>query len=306
MKQKAIQIYETVGSLLEVESQVVISTEKPKVSFLKKALELLQPKNESIGKIETKTKIEDLKQDDPKSEVSEFKPKYPFTNLSDEKLDKAFNDWETDAQEEFLKTSFQHSDNSFTEDSTYIETIENYDQETNSLEDVYRKKIENYLSLFEVTKDIIASRTFEEFFENIVYSVIGQIGVESAVVFSNYSNANQGFWKVVDYDGVDIEENWFLEPTDKLINLLDSENYIIPARNLLNKNLSEREVEILERVNTSIVASIRTYDELLGVMLLGKPMNTKDYTPEDLEFVQIIGEIGGTYLLRLKDILSNS
>lgn len=299
LKQKAIQIYEKVDSFDEtIDASPIVDETKTRVSFLKKALDLLNQGDKAENQV-TKQIIDTQSEKDSEETVDDFEV-FSSKILDGKELEDELNKWENDAKELFLSTPFQP----LNDKDVTAEDLESEYSEFVPQEEVYRKKIENYLSLFEAIKDIISSKTFEEFYENIVYSVIGQIGVESVVIFA--TDSKQQRFGVVDYDGVDIEEDWFFESSDKLLSLLDSENYIIPARNLLNKNLSEREVDILEKVNTSIIASVRTYDELLGIMLLGNPMNSDDYSPEDLEFVQIIGEISGTYLLRLKEILSTT
>ncbi|TGK00091.1 GAF domain-containing protein [Leptospira langatensis] len=164
-----------------------------------------------------------------------------------------------------------------------------------------RKKLENYLSVFEISKEISASRDFTTFFENLSYSIQGQIGAESIVIFSS-TNGEFDLLRVVEAQGIGADPDWVLETGDETYHAALKTSSVVYAKELFKTVLPKKEKEILEKTSAEMLVPIRSYDEFYGIIILSKTIAGEDYTIEDLEFLKIVGEMAGSVLRRIMDL----
>ena len=164
----------------------------------------------------------------------------------------------------------------------------------------YEEKLESYLVLFEITKELLKSKSFDDFFENLMYSIIGQVGPEIMIIFSS-RDGNFSQMKIVAHEGIDIEPDYVIKKGDTLYSLLESEKNVIYARDLLDKDLKDRERVLIANPLTEILIPIRVMDQFSGFIAAGRMISGEDYTEKDFEFLQILVEVSGNFLSKLFD-----
>ncbi|PJZ68693.1 GAF domain-containing protein [Leptospira perolatii] len=164
-----------------------------------------------------------------------------------------------------------------------------------------RKKLENYLSAFEIAKEIASSTDFANFFENLCFSIQGQIGCESIVVFSSTSESFEAL-RVVEAQGISADPEWVLESGDETYQAALRAPSVIYAKEMFKFSLPKKEKIILEKTNAELIVPIRNVQEFFGLFVLSKTVEGDDYTIEDLEFLKIVGEVAGSVFRRIRDI----
>ncbi|MCX7999357.1 MAG: hypothetical protein N3A69_10485, partial [Leptospiraceae bacterium] len=110
--------------------------------------------------------------------------------------------------------------------------------------ELLQKKLENYLVLLEITKDLVKSSDFEEFFENLLYSIEGQLGPESIVIFSK-RNADSEYFQAYAFDGVEIEPELKLHKSEPACQIFQNLEYPKFAREIPSEGLPEKDWSIL-------------------------------------------------------------
>jgi len=227
-------------------------------------------------------------------------------------------DWEKDAMAESLSDPFLEEDDKaeeileeLEEEKSDVESTETKDpivdinveeafETAKQFKSGYEEKLENYLVLFEITKELLKSKSFDDFFENLMYSIIGQVGPEIMIIFSS-RDGNFSQMKIVAHEGIDIEPDYVIKKGDTLYSLLESEQNVIFAKDLLQKDLKPRERVLLENPLTEILIPIRVMDQFSGFIVAGKMISGEDYTEKDFEFLQILVEVSGNFLSKLFD-----
>ncbi|TGN20693.1 GAF domain-containing protein [Leptospira idonii] len=161
-----------------------------------------------------------------------------------------------------------------------------------------KKRIENYQAVFEITKEIASSYEFADFFENLGYSIIGQVGCSSVVILTA-TNSNAERWDAVNAEGITPKDSWFLYPTDDIYQRLTDSDTIVYAGELKKSRLPDRELVLLNDMESEILVPIRGKNECYGIISLGRLINGEEYITDDLEFVKIIGDIAGSVFTRV-------
>ena len=227
-------------------------------------------------------------------------------------------DWEKDAMAESLSDPFLEEDDKAEEILDELEEKNSDVEPTDAIDPIvdinveeafetakqfksgYEEKLENYLVLFEITKELLKSKSFDDFFENLMYSIIGQVGPEIMIIFSS-RDGNFSQMKIVAHEGIDIEPDYVIKKGDTLYSLLESEQNVVFAKDLLEKDLKPRERVLLENPLTEILIPIRVMDQFSGFIVAGKMISGEEYTEKDFEFLQILVEVSGNFLSKLFD-----
>ncbi|TGK04850.1 GAF domain-containing protein [Leptospira semungkisensis] len=240
------------------------------------------------------------KASEAKEEDSIFDPDLP---KSDDIKD-PFGDWIKDAESQANQEAKRplNKEQTDREASGFLfDDDSDYSTMPIDLQIASRKKLENYLSVFEISKEISASRDFTTFFENLSYSIQGQIGAESIVIFSS-TNGEYDLLRVVEAQGIGADPDWVLETGDETYHAALKTSSVVYAKELFKSALPKKEKEILEKTSAEMLVPIRSYDEFYGIIILSKTVAGEDYTIEDLEFLKIVGEMAGSVLRRIMDL----
>ncbi|WP_016752860.1 cyclic diguanylate phosphodiesterase [Leptospira kirschneri] len=213
-----------------------------------------------------------------------------------------FDDWVKEAEQEARRTLPKKDPNvSDSEKNGFLfDDDSNFATSPIDLQIASRKKLENYISVFEISKEIGISTDFANFFENLLFSIMGQIGSESIGIFSS-KNGNQDFFRLEDYQGENFNQEWTISSEEEIYHAVHNAGSVLYAKELLKLALPAKEREIIQQSEAELLVPIRTTEEFFGIILLGKTISGEDYTIEDLEFLKIIGEIAGSVYKRIYD-----
>ncbi|AXR64908.1 hypothetical protein [Leptospira mayottensis] len=213
-----------------------------------------------------------------------------------------FEDWVKEAEREAHRTPPKKDPNvSASEKSEFLfDDDSNFTTSPIDLQIASRKKLENYISVFEISKEIGVSTDFANFFENLLFSIMGQIGSESIGIFSS-KNGSQDFFRLEDYQGENFNQEWTISSEEEIYHAVHNAGSVLYAKELLKPILPAKEREIIEQSEAELLVPIQTVDEFFGIIFLSKTISGEDYTIEDLEFLKIVGEIAGSVYKRICD-----
>jgi GGDEF domain-containing protein len=236
----------------------------------------------------------DILEDWEKDAIAETVSDDPFLEADTDKLHEDVKE-----AEEILNSLNQ--EDSVTSDEPLVDiNVEAAFETAKQFKSSYEEKLESYLVLFEITKELLKSKSFNDFFENLMYSIIGQVGPEIMIIFSS-RDGNFSQMKIVAHEGIDIEPDYVIKKGDTLYSLLESEKDVVYAKDLLAKDLKDRERVLLENPLTEILIPIRVMDQFSGFIVAGKMISGEEYTEKDFEFLQILVEVSGNFLSKLFD-----
>ncbi|EKQ47364.1 GAF domain protein [Leptospira interrogans str. 2002000623] len=269
--------------------------------------ELLQDENDiSIDDLfedETTSLLDQEIVDSDKLSIQDQNEKETSTNDDITSLEEApFDDWVKEAEQEARRTLPKKDPNvsASEKDGFLFDDDSNFATSPIDLQIASRKKLENYISVFEISKEIGISTDFANFFENLLFSIMGQIGSESIGIFSS-KNGNQDFFRLEDYQGENFNQEWTISSEEEIYHAVHNAGSVLYAKELLKPALPAKEREIIQQSEAELLVPIRTTEEFFGIILLGKTISGEDYTIEDLEFLKIIGEIAGSVYKRIYD-----
>ncbi|MBM9500746.1 GAF domain-containing protein [Leptospira sp. 201903071] len=213
-----------------------------------------------------------------------------------------FGDWVKEAEQEANRTpSKADSKAAAAEKGDFLfDDDSNFTTSPIDLQIASRKKLENYMSVFEISKEIGVSTDFANFFENLLFSIMGQIGTESIGIFSS-KNGDKEFFRLEDYQGEGFNQEWTISSEDEIYHAVHNAGSVLYAKELLKPTLPAKEQEILKQSDAELLVAIRYLDDFFGIIVLSKTISGEDYTIEDLEFLKIIGEIAGSVYRRIYD-----
>ncbi|PJZ39660.1 GAF domain-containing protein [Leptospira kmetyi] len=213
-----------------------------------------------------------------------------------------FTDWVKEAEQEANRTPAKKDSKapSAEQGEFLFDDDSNFSTSPIDLQIASRKKLDNYVSVFEISKEIGASTDFANFFENLLFSIMGQIGAESIGIFSS-KNGNQEFFRLEDYQGENFNQEWTVSSEEEIYHAVHNAGSVLYAKELLKPTLPAKEKEIINRSEAELLVPIRYMDDFFGIIILSKTISGEDYTIEDLEFLKIIGEIAGSVYRRIYD-----
>ena len=171
-----------------------------------------------------------------------------------------FEDWEKDAVQEAAKQPIQPvEEDKVPQDKNFLFDDES-DFSTAPMGQYIasKKRIENYQAVFEITKEIAASKDFADFFDNLVFSIIGQVGCSSVVILTS-TNPESEKWDALNAEGVELQDNWSFMAGDEVYQRLSDTDTVIYAGELKQRKLPERESKILNEMESEILAVSYTH-----------------------------------------------
>jgi len=213
-----------------------------------------------------------------------------------------FDDWEKDAHAESVKQPIRPiNEDPVPQDKSFLFDDES-DFSTAPMGQYIasKKRIENYQAVFEITKEISASKDFAEFFDNLVFSIIGQVGCSSVVVVTSTLQEAER-WDALNAEGIDLMDTWSFESNDEVFQRIKETDTVIYAGELKQRNVPDREKQILDEMEAEILVPIRHKESCYGFLALGRLINEEEYIVDDLEFVKVIGDIAGSVFERVSE-----
>ncbi|MCG6148044.1 GAF domain-containing protein [Leptospira levettii] len=240
---------------------------------------------------------DDLIDRDYHDDLNEADAPLPEVNL--------FDEWENEAKKEAAKQPLRPAK----EDPAPIGEEVLFDDESDfgtapmAYHLASKKRIENYQAIFEITKEIASSKEFSDFFDNLVYSLIGQVGCHSVVILTS-TNPKNTKWEAVAAQGITSKDAWYLSPGDEIYARISDSETVIYAGEFKSSRLPNRELNLLNEMGSEILVPIRHGEKCFGVLSLGKLINGEEYITDDLEFAKIVGDIAGSVFERVSEFES--
>lgn len=167
-----------------------------------------------------------------------------------------------------------------------------------------QKKIDHYLSLFDIAREVSAIQDFDEFWDAILFAVMGQLGAQTVAVFAARSagEAAQVFYPVA-VSGFNPNDSWMLKPGDRLYDLCEKEDGVLYAHNLRSVEqaamLSDMERVIITESGAEIIAPLRNNKRMYGIVLFGPTFSGDEYSIDDLEFITLLGGLASSGVDRI-------
>lgn len=211
-----------------------------------------------------------------------------------------FGLWEQDAEQEAelqarqleLKGDKSPADD---EDNMLFEVDEGFTTAPVEAHIASQKKIDHYLSLFDITKEISNISEFDELWENILYAIMGQVGAETICILSSTQRVSSGaIFYPVSHSGFELPEGWALKRGDEIYDQMAGSTGVRYAEEFLNSlqnPISPLERRILESTRAKLVVPLKNMNQMFGIVILGGQVSGDDYTIDDIEFLTLLGEI---------------
>lgn len=207
--------------------------------------------------------------------------------------DEIFGRWGREAEEEARGLTRGEAQSDTSEESPFLfddDTAQTTPVETHIAS---QKKIDNYLTLFDITREIATLNNIDNLWDTILYSVLGQLGPTTVLIFaSRDARTNVPFFPTA-HSGFDLPDNWMLKPGEVLYENMRSGEGARYAEEFLNNpltGLSSLERIILDKSRASLLVPLKSGEKLYGIMMLGKQLGNEEYGLDDIEFVTRLGE----------------
>ncbi|MFN3604014.1 MAG: diguanylate cyclase domain-containing protein [Leptonema sp. (in: bacteria)] len=267
--------------------------EEPKSLYLKakKLRELLEKANSFNF---PKFKLE-------KEAPKELDPELNPIQSSIESQKDLFEDWEEEAKKEMKNIQTlekkEEIEKKIIEDDSEILTL------PEEIHIASQKRIDYYLSLFDINEELQEIEHFDEFLENLAFIIQEQLGTRSLLVFGNkeFPQSVQRLENLfeIGYKSVD----FFIPLKDPIFTIFNNSNEIHYITTL-ERDLKQKEsiyFQFKEIFNDFSIALLLKIDpDVYGLVLLSKPLDQPDYVLDDLEFLRILTKIALSKIKQLK------
>ena len=209
-----------------------------------------------------------------------------------------FDEWERDA-ERIAETEARQLEESGTpapapRDEFLFDTDSDFTTIPAEVQIASQKKIDHYLSLFDITKEISNVSEFDELWDSLLYAIMAQMGAETICLFSTEQKKVAGaIFHPVAHSGFELPEGWALKPGDEIYEHMLRETGVTYAEEFrrMTTPLSAQEQEILEVSKAHLVFPLKNMNRMYGIAILGPALSETDYSMDDLEFLQLLGEM---------------
>ena len=279
---------------------------KKKEGLLSKAENISSGKSSLLEKAEKihEQDVNDLWQTSLAEAVSEPDDEFVFIGDEDRNLPETdlFAEWEEDAKKQSARLPVKPS--SPEEESGLYYDDDDFSTSPSEYHIASKRKIENYQAIFEISKEIVNSAAYEDFYENLTFSILGQIGAESIIIFSS-TNGDFTSLYAIDFQGVEPEAGWRISVGDELYSLMSGRMDVVYAGELVKKGIPVREEELLVKTRANLVIPLHYKNNFFGMIIVGKPVSGEEYTTDDIEFLQILGSVASSLIEKIYETEEN-
>ncbi len=208
-----------------------------------------------------------------------------------------FEEWEREAEVDAEKVSRSLTETGPLREENrdrFLLDSEQEDFSTKPVEDriASARKLDNYLSIFDLTREMAGIDEFEDFWESIIYGVMGQLGAEKICIFAgNPPGEPGGFLRPVAHIGFDPDREWALKPGDEIYDRCLTESGLKYAEEISHGGLTVEERDILEVSSAHLILPIRNERSLYGILTISRPMSGADYGLDDLEYSNMLSDL---------------
>jgi len=197
-----------------------------------------------------------------------------------EKTDENIQEWEKDLSEE---DKINESDAGDKEDEVESDS---------------EKKLDYYLVLNEITNELVQSSTFNDFYDNLLYSLEGQLGSNYIIIVSSLDERFEEY-EIISYDGIVLTENINISIENESIQKIINHGNILESLSLDYKELNEDERKIFMLSPNEIIAPIISQESLIGFVVIGESNSGDKYQTYDIEFITLLMNVSSNILVKM-------
>lgn len=157
-------------------------------------------------------------------------------------------------------------------------------------------KLQYYNLLKDILKELIASSTINEFFDNLLYSIEGQLGSKYILIFSSINEMYEQY-EIVAFDGIELSKNYLLSTESSVVNTLISQKDLIFSKDIESEN-NQQEKEFMFLSENEMVIPFILDDKLIGFIILGVNESSESYSSQEIEFLKMLIELASSVLFR--------
>ena len=161
-----------------------------------------------------------------------------------------------------------------------------------------QNKLESLLNLFEVCKEIASIDSEDELWEAILFNILGQVGSREIAIFFK----DNGKMDLKAVKGYIIPENFNFSKRSGIERILNKEKAIHYSRDLVPKLVGDEQV-FLKSLSSELIIPILKFEQLVGFIILAKPITSNDFHSDDLLYLKLLGELLGAFYESIQRIL---
>ncbi|MDH5656271.1 MAG: diguanylate cyclase [Spirochaetia bacterium] len=173
-----------------------------------------------------------------------------------------------------------------------------YDQESGfSTEPEFSKireqrKIEHFMSLIEISREIAATNDMETLLDNTLFSIVGEIGAETACILipEDWDDPDSPL-RPITYTGFEPEEEWIFRKGETIYETVHKKDEILYAEFFKKFTLTKSEKKLLETLPAEHLKPMYFSNKFRGVIVFGKSLSGEEYTISELEFLKYLSDL---------------
>jgi len=163
-------------------------------------------------------------------------------------------------------------------------------------DDFEMPEFNDYGTLFEIQKEFIHADSIEDVYSTIIFSIMGQLGVSSVSIVAP-SVKDDKKWIIKDSHGIKISDSdlfWGIE--DGILQILNTYKGVLDIEDIKNDSNLRDDYFKFTAVDARIITPLLKDDMLAGAILVGEKINSEEFTPIELEFLQALSDIGSSII----------
>jgi GGDEF domain-containing protein len=148
----------------------------------------------------------------------------------------------------------------------------------------------DYMTLFELSRDILRAESESELFDVMLFSIMGQIGVSSSSIMVPGA-ADGDSWVIAESRGVTIDKTELsLSPSRGILEQVISRGEIIDIEDFKDQTEYLDEYYAYIAIDARLLVPVMDKNEVMGVIILGNKLTGEDYTADEKDFFASIAE----------------
>jgi len=148
----------------------------------------------------------------------------------------------------------------------------------------------DYMTLFELSRDILRAESEPELFDVMLFSIMGQLGVSSSSIMIPGPPGDEA-WVIAESRGVTIDKDELsLSPSRGILEQVINRKEIIDIEDFKDHTEYLDEYYTYIAIDARLLVPIMGKNEVMGVIILGNKLTDEDYTEAERDFLTSIAE----------------
>lgn len=153
-----------------------------------------------------------------------------------------------------------------------------------------KRKIFDLYTIFEISRDFSAVLEFHSLLDTFILTCLGQIGAQKGAVFLHKDSRPDQFFVVkTKGSGEFPPPDQSLQSSSELVHYLSKLNRPIPTGTVFSELTDPEEKRILNLFHPGVIVPLIYQTRLIGIFALADRVSEREFTPDDLEFLSILG-----------------